>query len=102
MPSQDRVGREQGADLGELFASQDLAFDGQAATLVIGQQNSPFTERLYQDSTLVFEIVDPLLLLLVAPIGNDQQEQLPWLQDEVHWRLEIRANLRRPLVFTDA
>ena len=57
----------------------NLTFDGQAATLFIGQQDSPFTELLYQDSTLGFEIIDPLLLLSVAPIGNDQQEQLPWL-----------------------
>jgi hypothetical protein len=42
--------------------------------LVIGQRDSPFTELLYQASILGFEIIDPLLLLAVAPIGNGQQE----------------------------
>ena len=74
-----RVRCEQGSDLGELFAAQEFSFDGQVAALVIGEQDSPFTELLYQDSALGFEIVDPSLLLSVAPIRNDQQEQLPRL-----------------------
>ena len=33
MPSQDRVGGKQGSDLGELLASDELAFDCQSTSL---------------------------------------------------------------------
>ena len=74
MPSQDCVRCEQSPNLLELLATENLPFDGQAATLVIGQQDSPFNELLHQNSTLGFELINPLLLLSVPPIGNDQQE----------------------------
>jgi hypothetical protein len=36
MPAEDRVGRKQGAELFKLPAAENLAFDGQATTLLIG------------------------------------------------------------------
>ena len=65
MPTQDRVGREQGSDLRECLAPENLSFDRQSSALVIGQQDSLVADVLYQDSALCFEIFDPLLLFSI-------------------------------------
>jgi hypothetical protein len=66
MPAQDGVGGEKRGDLGKELAAKDFPFDRQATALVIVQQDLE------------------LLLLAVDPAGQDEMEQLPGLQDEVH------------------
>ena len=87
MPSQDRVRREQDADLGELFASQNLAFDGQSKSLVIGQQDSLLAELLFENGILGAKVLNRFMSLSIDPAGKNDQYQLPRLQNKFHLRL---------------
>ena len=46
MPTKDCVRRKQRADFKESLAAEDLAFHGQASSLVVGQENSLLSELL--------------------------------------------------------
>ena len=84
MPTQDRVRRKQRADLAEHFASEDLAFDSQSSALVVVEQDSLFAEFLSQHLVFGAEILDRSLLLLVDPASENQEEELPRLENETH------------------
>ena len=52
MPPEDCVRREQGPNLLEFLAAKELAFDCQATTLIIGQQDSLVVELLFENGVL--------------------------------------------------
>jgi len=85
LPTKDRVRRNDCRQLHHGLAAQSLALDGQYAPLVIGKQN-PFPAHLVQErlDLGVLEL-DDLLLLSVDPAGEDEEEELPGLEDEIHW-----------------
>ena len=43
-----------------------------------------FAELLPEDPVFRQQVIDGLLLSIIDPTGEDQEEQLPWLQNEVH------------------
>ena len=79
MPAQDRVRRDDGTDLSEHLAAEDLALDRQASPLVVGEPDAFLAVRFLQDLILGAQILDDLLLLPIDPAGEDDQEKLPRL-----------------------
>jgi hypothetical protein len=63
---------------------EDLAFDSQAPTLVVVEQDSFLSELLSEDSILCQEVLDGVLLTAVDPAGEDQEQQMPWLKLGLH------------------
>ena len=84
MPAQDGVGSEGSTDFPQRFATQYLSLDGESAALIVGEQN-PFSAKFFSEH-LIFslQIVNNVLLLAIYPACQDEKEQLPWLQNEVH------------------
>jgi hypothetical protein len=71
------VRREQRADFPQQPASQDFAFDGQAAALVIVEQDPFLAEFFLEDLVFGAEVFDELLLLVVDPAGENGNQKLP-------------------------
>ena len=53
VPAQDRIGRDDAGDVGEAPSADGVAFDGQAASLVIGEVNPAGTVRRAEDPVLL-------------------------------------------------
>ena len=90
MPAEDGVGGDDGGDGFQGFAAQHFAFDGQAAPLVIGQEDAFLAEFLLEDFDLGAEELDGGLLLVIDPAGEEGDQELPGLQDEVHGGASLR------------
>jgi len=80
MPAEDRIRSHYGGQLLEHLAPEDLAFDGQAPTLVVVKEESPLPELLSEDAIFGKEVVDSLLLSAIDPAREDQEQELPWLK----------------------
>lgn len=98
MPPSDRVECEQNFNLRQLIACEELAFDCQSTSLVIGQQDPLPSEFLFENDILGAKLLDDFLLLSIDPSGKHDQHPLPRLQIEVHRRLGNLANPRQLLV----
>ena len=98
MPSQDRVRREQGANLLELFATEDIAFDCQTTSLVIGLARYAPCRTSIENDILSAKVLNDVLLLSIDPTGKNDQHQLPRLKKEFHRRLGGSENPRGSLV----
>jgi hypothetical protein len=68
----------------EHLAAEDFAFAGQPATLIVGQEDSPFAEFFFEDLVHGAEVFDDILVLAIDPTGQDDEQELPGLEDEVH------------------
>src|ERR1019366_7560432 len=95
MPAQNGVRREERTDLLQCLAAQDLAFDSQAASLIVIEQNPFLADLLAQHLVLRTQILDPFLLLVVDPPSENGQQKLPRLQNESH--NAPGGRFRRPL-----
>ena len=84
MPPQEGVGRDEGLEVPERPATQGLGFRGQAATLRIGEPQSPRSQLLAQDAVFFLEVVDDVTLLLVDPPGQGHDEELQRLGKRTH------------------
>ena len=49
-----------------------------------GEEDPALAEFLFEDLVLRAEVFDDFLLLTVAPAGQDGDQELPGLEDEVH------------------
>ena len=63
---------------------EDLAFHGQAPPLIIVEQNAFLAELFSEHAILGPKVLDYFLLSMIDPAGEDQNKQLPRLQDEFH------------------
>jgi hypothetical protein len=86
MPAEERVRREQGADLLQNLTPQDFRLHGQSSALVIVEQNASFSQLLFEHRDLRPLKLDDLLLLLIDPAGQGRQEKLPGMKNERHDR----------------
>ncbi len=76
MPDENRVGCDDGGDLGEQPAAEHLALRGEPAALVVGQPESLAAELLLEHAVLFDEVIDDLGLAAVGPAGEGGEEQL--------------------------
>ena len=86
MPPEDGVGCDDGADLAEDHPAERLAPGGEPPALTVIQTQSPAAELLLQNSVLLAQILDHLLLLDVLHACDDHAEQLPRLKCSRHAR----------------
>ena len=84
MPAEDRVRREERADFLQSLASEHFPFDGQSSPLIVVEQDAFRTVQFLEHGVLRTQVIDCLLLLAVDPAGEDREEELPRLEDEVH------------------
>ena len=62
LPAEDRIRSDDGGQLLEHLAPEDLAFDGQAPALVVVKEDSFFPEPLSEDPVLRKQVLDGVLL----------------------------------------
>src|SRR5262249_16446470 len=72
IPPQDRVGCDDADDDRKPTATEDFAFDRQAAALVVGEADPSGSLRGAQDAVLLEEVVNDRLLLPVDPAGEEE------------------------------
>ena len=82
MPTQNRVRREQCAELLQSFATEDLAFGAKPSTLIVIQQNPLLAELLLKYLILGSQIFDDFLLLTIHPTGENHHVELPGPKNE--------------------
>ena len=69
--------------------------NGQASALVIIEQDAFLALDFHEDAELVAKDFVLGLLLAVEPSGDDEDEELPGLQDEVQFHGVIQRSMRR-------
>jgi hypothetical protein len=84
MPPQNCFGSHNGYKLIEPLAPEDFAFDGEPPALVVVEQDALFAEILSKDPIFSQKVIDGLLLSTIDPPGEDQEQELPWLQKGLH------------------
>ena len=102
VPAQNGVGGKERADLLQHFASQDLSLGGQPTALIVIEQD-PFLAQLFFEHVNFRPLkLDNLLLLAVYPARQNNQQELPRLQDKFHGsQLRRSGKLQhRPLAST--
>ena len=84
MPAQDGFGSHDGGKLVEHLAAEDLAFDGEPASLVVVEEYSFPSQLLPEYLILSEEVLDGVLLPAIDPAGEDEEQQVPWLKLRFH------------------
>ncbi len=84
VPTQQRIGPDDSDQFVESFATEDLTLNGQTSTLVVVEQDSTLAEFFSQHLILSQQILDRVLLVSVDPTGQDEKQELPGLEHEVH------------------
>ena len=74
MPTKQGVGGHNRADFLEGLAAQNLSFDGQAAPLVIIEQDAFLAELLFQYLVFSPQVLDNILLMTINPTRDDEEE----------------------------
>ncbi len=77
MPSQNRIWGYDSGHLLEHYPPEYLAFHGQTPTLIIVEQNAFFAELFSEHIIFGAKILNYLLLSMVYPTSQDQEQQLP-------------------------
>jgi hypothetical protein len=75
MPREQRIRRDERADVLECAPAERLGFRGQADALIVGESHPPGAELLPQHAVLSLKIVDDIELLLVEPAGEGGEEE---------------------------
>jgi len=84
MPTKKSVGCHDGSYFLECLAAQYLSFDGQVTPLIIAEQDAFLAELLFEYLVLSPQVLDNILLTAVDPTRDDEEQQVPGLQDGFH------------------
>ncbi len=79
VPSEDSVGGDERSNFVECAPADDLAPNGEPATLIVVQPESLLPELLLEDSVFLSEEVNDRVLLMANPSGQCTDEDLPGL-----------------------
>jgi hypothetical protein len=63
----------------------------QPATLIAGKEDPLFAEFFFEDLILGTDVFEDILLLAIDPAGQNGEQELPGLENEVHGRLDAAA-----------
>jgi hypothetical protein len=85
MPTQNGSWGDQSGNLSEHPSTEDLAFDGQATSLVVVEQNAFLAQLFFEHLIFSSQVLDDVLLMAIDPTGQTDQEQVPGLWDEIHF-----------------
>ena len=81
VPSKQRVGRHDGAELLEGVAADGLGLLGKTTALLVGPADAAWAELLAQSAAVGLEVVDHRLLVTIDPAGEHVDKKL---KVEVH------------------
>jgi hypothetical protein len=90
VPSQNRIGRQQHADLFQHLTIKDLPFHCQWSALVVVKQDTHRTELHFQYLIRIPEVLNNFLLLTVNPAADDHEAETTGFQCEMHRRADER------------
>ena len=79
MPAQQRIRRHQGVHLAENTSAQFPGLGGQAPALIICESRSLPSELLSEHTTLLLQVVDDQLLLMIEPARQGDHHEVPWV-----------------------
>ena len=71
-----------------------FAFDSQQTALIVGQQDPLLAHLFQQRLDLIVLKLDHFLLPVMDPAGEDDQQELPRLQNEVHQDVPVAESGR--------
>ena len=107
MPSEQRIGRHNGRDIGQYFSAQSFGPHRQATTLIVVEAQRSRSELLAENSVFLTPIVDHLLLLVIHPSRRGDQQQPKGVETLRHPRRlafsfirTINPSIPNPCVFT--
>src|SRR5438477_99815 len=86
MPRQQGLGCDDCGYLGEDFPAQRLRLGSKSSPLIIRKAEPPMADLLSQNAIFLHQIFDHLLLPLVNPTGNGNDEKRKWIQTRSHRR----------------
>jgi hypothetical protein len=84
IPPQDRVRWDDADDARQPAPIKDLAFHGEAASLVVADAQPPASVRRAEDTVLFEQVVNDRLLLPVDPAGDDTNHEGERRRQRVH------------------
>src|SRR5262249_16828725 len=84
MPSQKRLWSHDGGELVEELSADLLRFRCQSATLIIVETHAAVADLLSKDPILLDQILDELLLMLVHPAGQRDNDERKWIKERAH------------------
>ena len=93
MPSEDRIRGDQSCHFREEFPSKLFPLRREPSTLLVAQAQ-PLTELRLQNAVLLLQILKDLLLLLVQPTGQEQDQEDLWRDKWAHRKHGSRSHLR--------
>src|SRR5262249_5546490 len=70
----------------EVTTAEEVAFDGETASLIVGQAQSPRTVRRAENAVLLEQVVDDRLLVSIYPAGEQQEAEGERALQPVHDR----------------
>ncbi len=80
MPAQQRIGRDERADLAQRAPANQLGLRRQAAALSVGESEPPRPEPIAEDPVLLAQVVDDRRLFLLA-MGQRREHQMERLDE---------------------
>ncbi len=95
MPAKDGFGSHDGGKLVEHLAAEDLAFDGQPASLAVVEEYAFLSELLPEYLILSEDVLDGALLLAIDPAREGEEQQVPWLKLRFHVSSGCAVQTRR-------
>ena len=95
VPSQQRVGRDQGFKLIQHLAPECLRFSGESTAFGIGETKAPPTHALLEQAVLSLKVLNHVQLMAVYPTCKDQEQHLNRPKQWGHCRRVYRP-LRHP------
>jgi hypothetical protein len=76
VPGQQRIGRDDAGEATQGGSAKNLGPDRESAPLVVRQPNPSLAELLPQDPVLLAEVLDDVLLPVIDPAGNSEDEEV--------------------------
>jgi hypothetical protein len=86
IPAQDRVGCHDGGDRREVTTAENVTLHGEAASLIVGQAQSPRTVHGAEDTVLLEQVFNDRLLMAVDPASEQQKAKRERARRPVHRR----------------
>src|SRR5438876_8264151 len=84
VPCHQGLGRDDFRDLSQQFPAQFLRLGRKPAALVIAKSNSPAADLFAKNSILFQKVVDGVLLMLVHPSSDGDDDKSKWIQTRLH------------------
>jgi hypothetical protein len=92
MPSHQRCRRDDCPDMFQNCPAELLRLGCEAAALAIRESHPPIPDLFSKDTIFLDEIFDDLLLMLVHPASDGDDQEREWVQARAHFRSLARSS----------